>query len=192
MMRLAAAIDGQARKIRKRYEDEVEAVENEHNSRLARARFDVQGTSVYPDATFTLRLSFGVIKGYIERGRRIDPFTQIAGLFEKATGEDPYILPDRFTKRKRYIKMETPYNLVSTNDIVGGNSGSPLVNAKAEVVGLIFDGNIQSLPNTYLYSEQQARAVSVDVRGIMEALRRIYRADRIVQELQSAARAKAN
>ena len=188
MIQLVRAIEEHWRALRKRYEDEVEAVENAQGALIARARFAVLGTDVYPDATFTLRLAFGEVKGYRDAGRWVAPFTQYSGLYEKATGEDPYILPDRFVKAKRRVKLETPYNLVSTNDITGGNSGSPLISREGHVVGLIFDGNIQSLSNDFLYSDEQARAVSVDSRGIHEALRNIYRATGLVAELTAAAK----
>jgi hypothetical protein len=184
MIRLVAALDDEARKLRKRYEDEVEAVERAQGAKIARGRFEAQGTNVYPDATFTLRLSDGLVKGYPENGQQIPPFTVIKGLFAKATGEDPYILAPALSAAKERLDMTTPYNLVSTNDITGGNSGSPLVNQKGEVVGLIFDGNIQSLSNDFLYSDSQARAVSVDARGIVEALRNAYQAKRILEELK--------
>ena len=186
MIRLVAAIDDEARRLRKRYEDEVEAVENAQGAKIARARFAAQGTSVYPDATFTLRLSDGVVKGYMEEGRAVAPFTLMGGLFEKATGEDPYVLPPSFVEARPRLNLKTPYNLVSTNDITGGNSGSPLVNPRGEIVGLIFDGNIQSLSNDFLFSETQARAVSVDSRGILEALQNVYGAERVLQELRRA------
>jgi hypothetical protein len=188
MIELVRAINEHWRKVRERYEDEVEAVENAQGALVSRARFAVRGTDVYPDATFTLRLAFGEVKGYRESGRMIPPFTEYKGLFEKATGEMPYVLPEKFVKAKSRIKLETPYNLVSTNDITGGNSGSPLISREAQVVGLIFDGNIQSLSNDFLYSEEQARAVSVDSRGIYEALRNIYRATGLITELTMAAR----
>ncbi len=188
MIELVRAIDEHWRKLRKRYEDEVEAVENAQGTLVSRARFAVRGTGVYPDATFTLRLAFGQVKGYREAGRWIAPFTNYEGLFAKATGEDPYVLPETFIKAKKRIKLDTPYDMVSTNDITGGNSGSPLISREAQVVGLIFDGNIQSLSNDFLYSEEQARAVSVDSRGIYEALRHIYRANGLISELTAAAK----
>jgi hypothetical protein len=184
MIRLVAALDDEARKLRKRYEDEVEAVERAQGAKIARGRFEAQGTNVYPDATFTLRLSDGLVKGYPESGQQIPPFTVIEGLYAKATGKDPYILAPALATAKERVNMTTPYNLVSTNDITGGNSGSPLVNQKGEVVGLIFDGNIQSLSNDFLYSDTQARAVSVDARGIIETLRNAYQAKRILEELK--------
>lgn len=183
MMELAALVDEEARRLRKQYEDEVEAVETTHGGRIARARFEVAGDSVYPDATFTLRLAFGRTLAYLEDGKRIPAYTVIDGLFERATGEDPYELPSRILKAKSRLDGETPYNLVSTNDITGGNSGSPLISREGKVIGLIFDGNIQSLSNDFLYSEKQARAVSVDVRGILEMLRNAYRARRLATEL---------
>ncbi len=192
MIQLMAKIDGEARKFRKRYEDEVEAVQNAQGEKIARARFEAQGTNVYPDATFTLRLSDGIVKGYLENGREILPHTVIQGLFEKATGKDPYEMPASIARAKSKLDLSTPYNLVSTNDITGGNSGSPLVNRNAQVVGLIFDGNIQSLSNDFLYSDRQARAVSVDSRGILEALDKAYGAKRLLQELNRARRARAN
>jgi hypothetical protein len=192
MIRLLTKIDAEARKVRKRYEDEVEAVENAQGGKIARARFEAQGTNVYPDATFTLRLSDGLVKGYAEDGREIPPHTVIKGLFERATGKDPYELPASIVKAKSKLDPATPYNLVSTNDITGGNSGSPLVSKNAEVVGLIFDGNIQSLSNDFLYSDRQARAVSVDSRGIMEALDKVYRAKRLLEELNRAKKKQSN
>lgn len=185
MIALVRSIDEDARRLRKRYEDEVEAIENAHGSRISQARFAVLGTGAYPDATFTLRLAVGAVKSYEENGKTIAPFTEFGGLYEKATGEGPYILPESFLSRRAKIDAKTPYNLVSTNDITGGNSGSPLVNQRAEVVGIIFDGNIQSLSNSFLYSETQARAVSVDSRGIMEAIDKVYRASRVVEELKA-------
>ncbi len=188
MILLAVAVDEYSREIRNRYEDEVEAVGNAHGARIAKARFAARGKGVYPDATFTLRLSSGVIKGYRESGLPIPPFTTIEGLFEKAGDEAPYRLPKRFTTRKRQVKLETPYNLVSTNDITGGNSGSPLINRAGEIVGIVFDGNIHQLVNDFQYSDAQGRAVSVDSRGILEALNKIYRARRVVAELKPQGR----
>ena len=185
MIALVRSIDEEARRLRKRYEDEVEAIENAHGSRISQARFAVLGTAAYPDATFTLRLAVGAVKSYEDNGKTIAPFTEFGGLYKKATGEDPYILPQSYLSRRAKIDAKTPYNLVSTNDITGGNSGSPLVNQRAEVVGIIFDGNIQSLSNNFLYSETQARAVSVDSRGIMEAIDKVYSASRVVKELKA-------
>ncbi len=189
MMVFYRLADARAREVRERYEDEVEAVEQANGTRIAQARFAVMGSNVYPDATFTLRLAFGIVKAYLsDDHKRVAPFTTIGGLFDKATGEDPYILPKRFTAARRRLAADTPYNLVSTNDITGGNSGSPLLDRQGRVVGLIFDGNIQSLSNDFQYSETQARAVSVDVRGMLEMLRDAYRARTLVNELTAAGR----
>jgi len=150
------------------------------------ARFAIYGTEVYPDATFTLRLAFGQVKGYTEQGRPVPPWTTFAGLYRRAEEQGnrpPFQLPQRWIERKDRIDLTTPFNFVSTADIIGGNSGSPVVNRNGEVVGLIFDGNIQSLVLDFIYTEQEARAVSVHSAAILEALRSVYRTDRIVSEL---------
>lgn len=189
MMVFYRLTDERAREIRKRYEDEIEAVEQANGTLIAQARFAALGSDVYPDATFTLRLAFGIVKAYLSDDRkRVAPFTVIGGLFDKFTGEDPYKLPKRIIDAKRRLSADTPYNLVSTNDITGGNSGSPLLDREGRVVGLIFDGNIQSLSNDFHYSETQARAVSVDVRGMLEMLRDAYGARTLVNELTAAGR----
>ena len=186
MMQLVASIDENARALRKRYEDEVEAVENANGALIARSRFAVFGDKVYPDATFTLRLAFGTVKPYYDGRRPIPEITVINGLFQRATGNPPYDLPKRILDSRPRLDGDTPYNLVSTSDITGGNSGSPLISREGKVVGLIFDGNIQSLPNDFLYSDRQARAVSVDVRGILEMLRGAYKASGLIRELKAA------
>ncbi len=188
MIKLAIAVDAEARRLRKIQEDEIEGVEAANYAFLARALFEANGDSVYPDATFTLRLAFGVVKGYEQDGKAIPPYTTIGGAFEhaKAHGEKPpYELPASWHKAREsgQLRLDTPLNFVSTADIIGGNSGSPVVNRKNEVVGLIFDGNIQSLVLDFGYDDRQARAVSVDSRGILEALRSVYHADRLVNEL---------
>lgn len=188
MIKLALAVDAEARRLRKIREDEIEGVEAANYAIIARALFETKGDSVYPDATFTLRLAFGVVKGYEQDGKAIPPYTTIGGAFEhaKAHGEKPpYELPTSWHKARESGKLalQTPLNFVSTADIIGGNSGSPVVNRKNEVVGLIFDGNIQSLVLDFGYDDRQARAVSVDSRGILEALRSVYHADRLVNEL---------
>jgi hypothetical protein len=190
MIKLALAVDADARAIRKRSEDEVDGVQATNYALIAKALFEEKGDSVYPDATFTLRLAFGVVKGYESGGKDVAPFTTFAGAFEhaKAHGDrEPYMLPASWhaARKAGTLSLETPLNFVSTADIIGGNSGSPVVNRNNEIVGLIFDGNIQSLVLDYGYDDQVARAVSVDSRGIMEALRSIYHADRIVSELST-------
>ncbi len=188
MIKLALAVDADARAVRKRFEDEVEGVQTAQYARVARAQFDLKGDSVYPDATFTLRLAFGTIKGYSIEGKTYPPFTTIGGAFEhaKAHGNtDPYQLPPSwFTARDAgRLKLDAPLNFVSTADIIGGNSGSPVVNRDNQVVGLIFDGNIESLVLDFAFDDKVARAVSVDSRAIVETLRNVYQAEALVKEL---------
>jgi hypothetical protein len=186
MIELAIAVDGPSRAVRKRYETEVQSNERAGYAKIARALFDVEGTKLYPDATFTLRLSYGAVKGYQENGKTVAPFTRIAGLYERAAKfnyKPPYQLPERWIEKKSALDLNTPFNLVSTNDIIGGNSGSPLFNKAGELVGLIFDGNIQSLVGNFVYDETQNRAVSVDVRAMIEALRKVYGATELANEL---------
>jgi Peptidase S46 len=188
MIKLAIVVDAEARQVRKEREDKVEGVEATNYALIARALFEDKGDSIYPDATFTLRLAYGVVKGYEVDGKSIPPYTTIGGAFAHADAhgnKDPYELPSSWHAAKAggALALETPLNFVSTADIIGGNSGSPVVNRDNEVVGLIFDGNIQSLVLDFGYDEKVARAVSVDSRGILEALRSIYKADRLVKEL---------
>ncbi|MBX6316066.1 MAG: S46 family peptidase, partial [Isosphaeraceae bacterium] len=188
MIKLALAVDADARAVRKRREDEVEGVQTSQYALIARALFEDQGTSTYPDATFTLRLAFGTVKGYEQHGQEIPPYTTIGGAFEHAArhgNQPPYELPKSWieAKQERRLRLDTPLNFVSTADIIGGNSGSPVVNQDGEVVGLIFDGNIYSLVLDFGYDDKLARAVAVDSRGIIEALRSIYRAESLLQEL---------
>jgi hypothetical protein len=180
------AIDPDARASRRDYEDKVESVVRRDGSTIAKARFAQSGFTQPPDATFTLRLSFGQVKGYQENGKAISFATNMAGAYTHAakhSNQPPYNLPESWMKSKPKLNLQTPLNFVSTADIIGGNSGSPTVNRKGEVVGIIFDGNIQSLPWNFAYSDAQARAVSVDSRGIQEALRKIYGATVLADEL---------
>ena len=191
MIVLARAIDTESRAVRKRYEDEVASVERDAYAQIAQAVFAVQGTSAYPDATSTLRLSYGAVKGYQENGQSIAPFTDFAGLYARSASHKnvaPYQLAERWVAKKAALKLDTPFNFVATLDIVGGNSGSPVVNRDAEIVGLIFDGNIQSLPGYFIYDAAVNRAVSVDSRAILEALKSVYGADRLVTEITVARR----
>ena len=180
------AIDPDARASRRDYEDKVESVVRRDGSTIAKARFAQSGFTQPPDATFTLRLSYGQVKGYQENGKAIPFATNMAGAYAHAAehnNQPPYNLPESWMKSKPKLNLKTPLNFVSTADIIGGNSGSPTVNKKGEVVGIIFDGNIQSLPWNFVYSDTQARAVSVDSRGIQEALRKIYGATALADEL---------
>jgi hypothetical protein len=179
-------VDPEARAVRKRFDDEVDAVVGRDGAIIARARFAQTGFTQPPDATFTLRLSYGTIKGYEENGKKIPYFTTFDGAFqhsEEHGNKPPFNLAASWPKMKAKLNLQTPLNYVSTADIIGGNSGSPTVNKAGEVVGIIFDGNIQSLVLDFYYDDRQARAVSVDSRGIIEALRNIYGADALVNEL---------
>ena len=177
------AIDADARAIRKRYEDEVEGPMRRHGRRIAEALFQMKGTSLFPDATFTLRLSIGVVKGVGEGKKAIPWATDYAGLYAHATDHEPFKLPQRWLDKKASVKLDTPFNFVSTNDIIGGNSGSPVVGANGDLVGLVFDGNLTSLPNRFMYDEVTARAVSVDSAAMIEALKNVYGADALLAEL---------
>jgi len=186
MIVLARTIDARARELRKRFENEVTGVERANYAKIARARFDTEGTKIYPDATFTLRLSYGTVKGYMENGHHVAPFTTLGGLYDRSAkfkAEFPYNLPPRWTEKKSAVNLSTPFNFVSTDDIIGGNSGSPTINKEGELIGLIFDGNIQSLVGDYIYDESVNRAISVDVRGMLEVLRKVFNANDIADEL---------
>ncbi len=187
LIALARAVDPGARAIRKTFEDEVDAVVKRGQEVIAEARFAVRGRTAYPDATFTLRLTFGQVKGWKEGSREVAPFTTFAGAFERATGRDPFALPESWIAAKGRLNLATRLNFATTNDIIGGNSGSPVVNRSAEIVGLIFDGNIHSLGGEYGFDEALNRAVAVHSDAILEALAKIYGAQRVVDELRPPA-----
>jgi hypothetical protein len=183
---LMRKVDPEALAVRKRFDDAVDSVVRRDGATIARARFEQTGFTQPPDATFTLRLTYGTVKGYEENGKKIPYFTTFGGAFQHADehgSKPPYNLPESWVKMKSELHLETPLNYVSTADIIGGNSGSPTVNQAGEVVGIIFDGNIQSLVLDFYYDDRQARAVHVDSRGILEALRKIYGADALANEL---------
>jgi hypothetical protein len=184
MIRMVRIIDGPARALRRRYEDGVEAVLLSSASQIAQARYAVYGAGEYPDATFTLRLSYGSVKGYRNaKGERIPYTTNFAGVYRRATGQDPFRLPPRWIESRRLLRLNTPFNFVTTADTHGGNSGSPTVNTKGEIVGILFDGNIEGLPNRFLYRDERERSVHVASQGIVESLRKVYRTGRVLQEL---------
>lgn len=179
-------IDPSVRAIRKEFEDRIESVSRINGTRIAKIRFAQSGFNQAPDATFTLRLSYGAVKAYQEDGKAIPFDTNLGGAYEhsaKHNDQAPYNLPESWIAAKSRLNLKAPLNFVSTADIIGGNSGSPTLNKNGEVVGIIFDGNIQSLPWNFEYSDVQGRAVSVDVRGIQEALRNIYGASVLADEL---------
>ena len=189
MIVVARLIDPKAREVRKRYESEVTGVERANYAKIARALFETAGTSLYPDATFTLRLSYGDVEGYTENGKKVPPFTTLGGLYARSDAfkhEFPYNLPPRWIEKKSALNLNTPFNFVSTNDIIGGNSGSPTINQNGELVGLIFDGNIQSLVGDFMYDGSVNRAISVDSRGMLEVLKKVFNANDIVAELTAA------
>ena len=187
MIVYAKQIDPDLRAIRKQGEDQIDAPSRSAAERIAKARFAVYGTSIDPDATFTLRLSYGSVKGFVNgSGTNVPPFTTIGGLFDRATGAEPYVLPKSWLDAKSSLDLSTPMNLSTTNDIIGGNSGSPLINARGEIVGLIFDGNIYSLGGDFGYDGRLNRSVAVDSRALLTALSKVYHADRLVSEIQAA------
>ncbi len=183
MIDLAKLVDPISRAVRKKYEDEVESVLTRSTEQLAKARFAAYGSSLYPDATFTLRLSYGQVKGWMENGTPVPPFTIFGGAFERATGRDPYALPQSWLDAKSKLNLTAPLDFVTTNDIIGGNSGSPVINKNGELVGLIFDGNIHSLGGNYGFDDSMNRAVAVHSVGMLEALKNIYGATRVLEEL---------
>ncbi|MBN1207060.1 MAG: S46 family peptidase [Myxococcaceae bacterium] len=185
MVVLARKVDAEARAVRRRYEDTVEAVLKRNSERLAQAHLAVYGTSGYPDATFTLRLSYGVVKGWEENGRAVPPLTTFAGAWARHTGKEPFKLPDSWLAAQGKVPPETPLDMATTNDIIGGNSGSPMVNRDGHVVGLIFDGNLHSLGGRYAYVPKTNRAVAVHGAGILTALEHLYGARRLVEELRA-------
>lgn len=186
MIVLARSVDADARAVRKRYESEVLASERANYAKIARALFETEGTKLYPDATFTLRLSYGAVKGYKENGKDVPPFTTLAGVYERAKqhgNKFPFEVPASWVSKKSAIDLNTPFNFVTTNDVIGGNSGSPVFNKEGELVGLVFDGNIQSLVGNFVYDETMNRTVAVDVRAMTETLRKIYGANEVADEL---------
>ncbi|MDQ1590864.1 MAG: hypothetical protein QOG71_1491 [Pyrinomonadaceae bacterium] len=186
LIQLARSIDREARDLSKRYNNEVLGVERASYAKIARALFETEGDKIYPDATFTLRLSYGAVKGYAEEGKQITPYTTLGGLYERVSlkgNKFPYVLPPRWVEKKSAVDLKTPFNLVSTNDIIGGNSGSPLINKKGELIGLVFDGNRQSIVGNFYYDEAVNRTISVDSRGMLEILRKIFDAKELADEL---------
>jgi hypothetical protein len=186
---LARKIDPMSRRAQER-EMRSEAVIATNADKVGQALFAVYGTTLPPDATFTLRISDGVVKGYSMNGTIAPYRTNFYGLYGRSAAFDdkgPFHLPDRWMQKRDTIDLATPLNMVSTNDIIGGNSGSPVINRDGELVGLIFDNNIQALPNRFIFTDEAARSVSVHSRAIIEALRKVYDANRLAEELQGKA-----
>lgn len=183
MIVLARMADADARAVRQQYEDEVEAPMTAAEQRIAAARFTVYGTHIYPDATFTLRLNYGTVQGWVENGTVVEPFTKLEGAFERATTAPPFRMPDSWIKAKERLDMQTPFCMVTDSDIVGGNSGSPLIDIDGNIVGLMFDGNIHSIAGRYWFNEADNRAIALHPAILHEALDKVYGAKSLLAEL---------
>ncbi len=187
MIQLALLVDPPSREVRKTYEEKVDEPLKQAYAKIANARFAIEGTSTYPDATFSLRLAFGQVKGYMQDGKKIPPWTTIGGAFKHSDlhgAKPPFVLPDSWLQPPKPLDQNTPFNFVCTADIIGGNSGSPVINKAGQYVGIIFDGNIQSLVLNFTYTDAQARAVSVHSSAILEALRNVYGAVELADEIE--------
>jgi hypothetical protein len=185
LIRFVRSTDGDARALRTRYEQEVEGPITRGQERLARARFKIYGDSVYPDATFTLRLSYGSIEGWTFKGQTVPPFTHVGGLYARATDSPPFRLPQRWVAARNRIDPATPFNVSTNNDIIGGNSGSPLIDREGRVIGAIFDGNIHSLGGEFGFDPRLNRAVAVLTATIGPALRNVYGLPALADELEA-------
>ena len=183
LIKLMLSIDPDSRALREKYETEVEAPEIRGAEMIADARFKVFGTDIYPDATFTLRVTYGSVKGWEEKGKVIVPFTRTSRLFERTTGERPFKLPATWVDARETLNPDTPFNFSATTDITGGNSGSPMVAADGTLVGLAFDGNIHSIAGGYWFDETLNRTVGVNTAIMLEALKTVYGADHLLDEL---------
>ena len=183
MIQLARAIDPDARALRQQYENEVEAPVAAAAASIAALRFKLYGAEIYPDATFTLRLNVGLVQGWEEDGVAVQPVTYLERAFERATGEAPFKIPSAWLRAKDQLDMRTPFCISTSNDIVGGSSGSPLLDASGRLVGLMFDGNIHSVAGRYWFNAAENRAVALHPAMIREALNKVYHADLLVSEL---------
>ena len=183
MIQFMLRIDPAARRLRSQYDEQVVGPTTQTAEKIAGARFVAYGDSIYPDATFTLRLSYGKVDGWSYRGAAVPPFTTFAGLYERATGQAPFDLDPRWAAAKDKLNPDTVFDISTTNDIIGGNSGSPLINAKGEVIGAVFDGNIHSLGGDYGYDGTLNRSVAVSTAAVTEALRKVYGAQALADEL---------
>jgi hypothetical protein len=185
MIALARRMDPQSRAIRKEYENRVEGALARNGELLFQAAVAVRGTSSYPDATFTLRLSYGTVSGWTESGKQIPAMTRLSGLYARNTGQFPFAVAPTWLAGRPKLDPEMPYNLATTNDIIGGNSGSPLINRNGEVVALIFDGNRGSLGGDYGYDAATNRAVALHGEALLEGLEKVYGAGRLVKEIRT-------
>jgi hypothetical protein len=188
LVQFARRIDPIIRQRIKWYEDNVESMETAAGEKIGRARFAVYGKSLYPDGTFTLRLTYGAVKGYPMNGTIAPPKTTLYGLYDRAAGFDgkaPFNLTPRFVQRRERLELATPFDFVATLDVIGGNSGSPVINRNAELVGLVFDGNIESLVGNFVYNEEDNRTIMVHPAAMIEALRKLYDAGPLADEIQA-------
>ena len=183
MIRFAAAVDPASRAVLKQWQDQVEAPQRQQTELIAKARFAREGNALYPDATFSERLSYGKVDGWTQDGRTIPPFTDFAGLYDRTTGAAPFALPKAWLDAKQHLDLATHYDFVSTNDITGGNSGSPMIDRDAHVIGVAFDGNQASIAGDFIYDPSQNRTVGVDTASMVAALRTVYRLDWLADEL---------
>ncbi len=169
-------------------EKNVNSVITSASEKIAKARFAVYGKNLYPDANFTLRLSYGTVKGYPMNGTKAPVITTMYGLYDRAISfgyQGDFGLPKRFTDNINKLSLATPMNFITTNDIIGGNSGSPVINANGEVVGLVFDGNIESLPGSFIYEEEKNRTIAVHPGVMIETLRKLYDASSLANEIEN-------
>jgi hypothetical protein len=184
MIVLARILDAPARKYRKMYEDTVESIVTRASADIAQARFALTKGNTYPDATFTLRIAYGDTSGYKnDKAESVPWSTTIGGLYPKGASTEPFVIPQSWLNAKAKLNLKTPFNFVSTADTHGGNSGSATINARGEVVGILFDGNIEGLPNRFLFTDRQARSVHVASQAVIEALRSVYANTRLLNEL---------
>ena len=183
MIEFARFVDGDSRAIRTQFDDEVEAPISLASERIAAARFKAYGTQVYPDATFTLRLNYGTVAGWTENGTPVPPVTYLGRAFDRATGASPFKIPDSWMKVKDQLDMRTPFCISTTSDIVGGNSGSPLIDSGGHIVGLMFDGNINSISGNYWFNPANNRAIALHTAIIHEALDKVYNAKALLEEM---------
>ncbi|MEX2271444.1 MAG: S46 family peptidase [Vicinamibacterales bacterium] len=191
MIALARQVDAESRRLRTINDTEVVAPVAAAQQQIAQARFKVYGTNLYPDATFTLRLSYGAVQGWMENGVPVPPFTHLDRMYARTTGAPPFALPKRWLDARSRLDLTARANFVTTNDIVGGNSGSPMVNAAGEIVGLVFDGNIHSISGSYWFDAEKNRTVAVHPQFMRVALEQVYQAKALAQELGISGRPRA-